>query len=319
MNFAKASNGIYMPNKVNFLKKIKSLYLSENQKLPKRQPKRNLWLALVFTCILILTSSLLNVPRRLEKFDEKIGKIGNFFYEFHVKAQKPGNSSAALNVYAKPADESFILYTLGNGKEYFFVSEEAPVEGYTKIRFKTEYGYLSGWIFNHDISSFRPEHCREISWISPVKYVATSDTDWEGFSGVQNVGDRYLHTAWREDRAGSGEGEVVELKFNQDDADVIHTKYIKTIGFAIGRCSNEWTYQNSGRPTVFDVRFVRDFKVKETVEVVLEDTHNMQYISFTKPIPAESVEFMIQKVLPGEYDSDAYISEIEIYGVETPR
>jgi uncharacterized protein involved in tolerance to divalent cations len=195
---------------------------------------------------------------------------------------------------------------------YVLAEEENPVEGYVKIKIKTEYGYLKGYIESQSLEALNPYSVPELVLAEPVEYKASSSKEQYFYYGLKKVSDGIEETTWCEDREGNGINEWLSLKFNASGQPSV-LKNIKTIGIYTGQGTEKNAFDASTRPVGFNIHFMKSGAINEKVYVNIMDACGMQYISLNKPVQADEVRFIIKTVSDPAQKNDAKIAEIELY------
>lgn len=137
---------------------------------------------------------------------------------------------------------------------------------------------------------------------------ASSVIDQPGYDNSASVMfDGDLTTSWQEGVDGYGIGETAGAYFDR-------FYDVKYISFNLGNWRNHDYYDKNGVPDVLkltlgnfsqDIQFPADRQALE----------NTQWVEFTEPVHADSIELEIRDVLAGNYYEDTCITEITIYGM----
>ena len=113
-------------------------------------------------------------------------------------------------------------------------------------------------------------------------------------------------TSWQEgNKKTDGQGEWLELHMNE-------RKPIKYITLCLGNWRDAARYASNNRPTELNIKLGgKIFAVK------FEDVMKPHYVTFSKPVEADSIRFTIAEVVVGTNgDHDCCISEVYAYSAE---
>ena len=217
--------------------------------------------------------------------------------EYRVKDTTP--------VYIKPGVDSFVLYELAPDSLFYRLpaeenefSAELIGENTYKIRFLTEYGYLSGWVVEPLVSAYSADEDESLVKVNPLE-AASSRTD---HGKPQNVCDGKNYTSWGVSGDKGGVGDYVELMLPEGTE--VSALMIQT--------GNRYFGTNS-RPTAFNLEFFEGDILKEALETELEDNSKKQYVTISKPVKATKVRFVIAGYEEGSMFNNLYITNLSVY------
>ncbi len=148
-------------------------------------------------------------------------------------------------------------------------------------------------------------------------YHKVSFTSGDSSSVLERVNDLYHYepsrafdndpiTSWQEgNKKTDGQGEWLELHMNE-------RKPIKYITLCLGNWRDAARYASNNRPTELNIKLSgKIFAVK------FEDVMKPHYVTFSKPVEADSIRFTIAEVVVGTNgDHDCCISEVYAYSAE---
>lgn len=148
-------------------------------------------------------------------------------------------------------------------------------------------------------------------------YHKVSFTSGDSSSVLERVNDLYHYepsrafdndpiTSWQEgNKKTDGQGEWLELHMNE-------RKPIKYITLCLGNWRDAARYASNNRPTELNIKLGgKIFAVK------FEDVMKPHYVTFSKPVEADSIRFTIAEVVVGTNgDHDCCISEVYAYSAE---
>lgn len=148
-------------------------------------------------------------------------------------------------------------------------------------------------------------------------YHKVSFTSGDSSSVLERVSDLYHYepsrafdndpiTSWQEgNKKTDGQGEWLELHMNE-------RKPIKYITLCLGNWRDAARYASNNRPTELNIKLSgKIFAVK------FEDVMKPHYVTFSKPVEADSIRFTIAEVVVGTNgDHDCCISEVYAYSAE---
>lgn len=148
-------------------------------------------------------------------------------------------------------------------------------------------------------------------------YHKVSFTSGDSSSVLERVNDLYHYepsrafdndpiTSWQEgNKKTDGQGEWLELHMNE-------RKPIKYITLCLGNWRDAARYASNNRPTELNIKLSgKIFAVK------FEDVMKPHYVTFSKPVEADSIRFTIADVVVGTNgDHDCCISEVYAYSAE---
>lgn len=262
------------------------------------------FLTLIIFLTLVLGTAYLNYYSKNAEFLDK----ANFYTQevhrlideegFYAKAEYFVTSNSP--VYTKPTRDSLVLYELTPWTPYYVVEEynsEENEDKIQKIRFFTEYGYLSGWIINVEAIPYSPEGDESVVKIEPI-VASASRTD---FGKPENVMDKKKGTSWGVSGKTSCIGEYVELVLPE----------IMNVDMFMIQPGKSFLGIN-GSPVDFIVEFHFGDTV-ETVEAKLDESLKMQYFTLNKAVTAGMVRFIIDGCIDGNITNDLHILELGVY------
>lgn len=148
-------------------------------------------------------------------------------------------------------------------------------------------------------------------------YHKVSFTSGDSSSVLERVNDLYHYepsrafdndpiTSWQEgNKKTDGQGEWLELHMNE-------RKPIKYITLCLGNWRDAARYASNNRPTELNIKLGG-----KTFAVKFEDVMKPHYVTFSKPVEADSIRFTIAEVVVGTNgDHDCCISEVYAYSAE---
>ncbi len=247
-----------------------------------------------------------------EKFNQTVSELSVKIDTSKLAAEKPFKAAEDIPLYAKPDKESIVRYTIASGTVYTGAQDENPQNGFTKVKLLTQYGIMYGWVDDSALSEYEAAQEIEELRIPVAECTASSQLSHNIFYTPQKVIDGHMYTSWVDGVDSGAEGEYVELLFNKADEDA-STRKVEYIGVAVGNCATQRYFDKNGRPVVFNIEFINGGAVTEQLTVRFEDLKKVQYLRLNRPVEAESVRFTVEEILPGNENSDAHISEIELY------
>ena len=134
---------------------------------------------------------------------------------------------------------------------------------------------------------------------------ALASSEYTGVSGrsfeAKNVIDQDPATAWGESVEGTGLGEEIMLKLEEEGQ-------IRAIQARFGDAKDEESYQAAGRPRVLKIKTdTQTFEIKD-----IPDKNEEVYIVFSEPVKTSTVTFEIEEVYTGTQDYTC-ISELSLF------
>ncbi len=219
-----------------------------------------------------------------------IGKSEKFDSSFEKKEavsssgetiDKSDNVSAAVEATAQKAMAETTAETI---EETTAVVAAAPT--YT-LNYKEDYNY-SG-LFKIPVTN-----------VSQSSYLIQKDNDYINY-GI-NAFDGDLKTSWQDGVSGDGVNEWIK-------ADLDKTYSVSAITFALGNHrSEDWHYKNN-RPSSISISIGG-----HSYKVEFPDQFREFCVSFSEPIPTDSITFTIGGKYSGTHYNDMTIAEIGVFG-----
>jgi len=234
----------------------------------------------------------------VDKVNVHMSKISRIIDERRVYAEKEYYVRNNTFVYTKPEENSLVLYQLTPEQSYYITKEATEEVNMVEIRFFTEYGYLSGWIKNQPSIAYYAEYDKNVENITPAEIKASR----EEYGNVNNLCDNNRFTSWGINCNNGDIGEYVELVFTEPTE--IDVFMIQT--------GNKYFGINC-RPIEYNVEFLNDEKIVNTISVTLDDSWDRQAFKINKSILADKVRFVITDVVKGTLSNNMYIAELAVY------
>ena len=150
-------------------------------------------------------------------------------------------------------------------------------------------------VFAESLQEAAVSSARASSTINQTNYVNYSNDPILLFDGDDT-------TSWQEGVDGYGEGEMVSVSLS-------HTYEVKYLSFKLGNWRNEYYYTGNSKPKTMTIT-VGDY----STQITFEDAWKVQWVGFSRPIPASSVSIRIDEVYPGKQWKDTVICEMTVYG-----
>lgn len=138
-----------------------------------------------------------------------------------------------------------------------------------------------------------------LSWASSV--YAGDDL---GKHSPKNLYDGDLRTNWTEDAPDAGIGEYVVFEF-------VRTYAFKELQIYTGSHYNEAAFKQNCRPKEIQIIFEEDNTRYVSGTISLDDTYEMQTITFDEYYYADTIVIRINDVYPGTQYEDTVIAEID--------
>jgi len=147
------------------------------------------------------------------------------------------------------------------------------------------------------------------------------DEDKNDKYAAVNLIDNDQSTAWVEGKKGSGINEYFKIEGTRSNL----AFKIDSLGIINGYAKNEGVFYNNNRVKKIRIEYKNDIfreenpynmKPPESIEFILEDTMDMQYLAFPEPIFMSSMKISILEVYKGSKWDDTCISELMIFTSE---
>ncbi len=136
--------------------------------------------------------------------------------------------------------------------------------------------------------------------VTQSSYLIQKDTNYINYGS--NAFDGDLKTSWQDGVSGDGINEWIK-------ADLDRTYSVSALSFALGNHrSQDWYYKNN-RPSILCITVGDCY-----YNVVFPDQYREFVVSFSEPIPADSIMVAIGGNYPGTVYNDMTIAEIGVYG-----
>jgi len=195
--------------------------------------------------------------------------------------------------------------------------------------FPQEY-ILEGNVIKMQFTNIEPDFNIKITPPPSSRISASSelDKDKNNKYTAWNLIDGDPSTAWVEGRNGSGINEYFEFYFPVEYTDMVDLYAafkIDSLGIINGYAKNEGVFYNNNRVKKIKIEYTNDIfreenpynmKAPESIEFILEDTMDMQYLAFPESIYMSSMKISILEVYKGSKWDDTCISELRIFSSE---
>ena len=143
------------------------------------------------------------------------------------------------------------------------------------------------------------------SIVSRASASSVYSSDDLGEHGPENLYDGSLKTNWTEDVSGIGSGEYVAFSLK-------NTCAVNGLQIYTGSHLTKTNFRKNGRPS----ELLLTFSTGETLTVPLEDTYDLQEITFDRFYYTDSIKVTIQDVYTGTTYTDTVIAELTFVAYE---
>lgn len=148
-----------------------------------------------------------------------------------------------------------------------------------------------------------PTDLQDFNSLPIVSATATSTISQQGVdNNSMLMFDGRDDTSWQEGVNGYGIGEGVSASFDT-------SRYVKYLSFKLGNWKNDMYYYGNAKPKTMTI-ILGDF----TGKITFSGNWQVEWVELTKPVPAESIRFVIDDVYIGSDWEDTCISEIGVWG-----
>jgi len=269
----------------------------------------------VFLIVLMLLTCYLNVNSAKPEFQETYNAfmldISDGIKDTAVYAYKGYCVTEPTAVYSSPDENGMEIYVISPSEPFEWTYENEESTDYYGIRFRTEYGDISGWIKKTGTVLFKPSANPDMTKQYPAALTASSTAKGK----VNNINDGDITTVWGEGFEGAGIGEWVELGYNE-------AVPVDALAFRTGNCKNTWLFSGSDKPVRFTVNFYRSGTLQEVIDVTLEtdelfkECKKIQYVCLNRTVMADKITFVIADIDDVKLNDVSYIAELAVYGTE---
>ena len=266
-----------------------------------------------------------------EYFSESGRPIKSVEYILTTGATWKGSiDSIWVNVYSSLPESDF------NNRTVYILEEAGDNQWYDKGEyslyiFPQEY-IIDGNVIKMMFTDVEPDFNLNISLPPPSLFgiFASSelDEDKNDKYTVRNLTDGDPSTAWAEGNKGSGIDEYIKFYCPPEETDMVdlYSAYkIDSLGIINGYAKNKDIFYKNNRVKKIQIEYENDIfrkenpynmKAPESIEFILEDKMDMQYLVFPEPIYMSSMKISILEVYKGYKWDDTCISELRTFSSE---
>jgi hypothetical protein len=197
--------------------------------------------------------------------------------------------------------------------------EEAEIPG---ISFSPEANRVDETFYYMEFKNIEPDFDIKITLPRLLKYRVEASSELEGSSSysysAENISDYDPSTSWVEGVRGDGIGEFVDMDLRTYYGKEGAEYFFEKIGIINGFAENSNLFNSNNRVKTLKLTYeycdsYDDRDITESVSFELQDTMDMQYYRFDKPLPIEHIKITIEDVYSGTRWDDTCIAEFQLF------